>query len=125
HEGLARLGAYGRCGPVQALREGRRGLPAWIVVDPTRELRKDAPAGRAEILVVTALGLTREGAGAIFLRDGEGPRAFALMAAPLGPESVAAVLTRLGAGPIIADEATRAQLDLARIVALSGASVAP
>jgi hypothetical protein len=66
-------------------------------------------------VVVTALGLTTEGQGAIFLRDGEGPFAFALLAGALRPEPFAAALARLGPGPIVASEPTRSRLDIGRI----------
>jgi CheY-like chemotaxis protein len=121
HEGLARLGAYDAARPVTTLRAGRAGAPFWVITDPVHELRASPITGAAEVVVVTALGLTTEGAGAVFLRDGDGPRAFAVMAGSLRPESVTAVLSSLGAGPLIAGEATRSHLDLARVEALRGA----
>jgi hypothetical protein len=72
---------------------------------------------------VLSLGLSRSGladrrGGAIALRSGAGPRAFALMAGAPRDEALAAALSSLGAGPLVATEATRARLDLERIAAL-------
>ncbi len=62
-----------------------------------------------------ALGLVADAQGALFFRDGEGPRAVALIAGALRPDALAAVLAGLGSGPLVASEPTRARLDLARI----------
>jgi hypothetical protein len=63
-------------------------------------------------------GLAGRSGGAIALRSGAGPRAFALMAGAPRDEALAAALASLGAGPLVASEATRARLDLERIAAL-------
>jgi hypothetical protein len=119
HEGLARLAAYGGARPVTELRPERADGPYWLVTDPTVELRGGAPepdrGGKRPQVVVMALGLNSEGPGAVFLRDGEGPLAFALLSGALRPEPFAAALVRLGPGPIVAAEPTRSRLDLGRI----------
>jgi len=76
--------------------------------------------------VVMALGLQDSAPGprapgVVFLREGDGGQAFALLADALRAESVAPVLARLGTGPLVAADATRARLDLARIDALRDA----
>jgi DNA-binding response OmpR family regulator len=126
HEGLARLAAYAGARPVAALGPARGSEPLWLVSDPVTELRDPAPTAGPHV-VVMALGLhgTASGPrppGAVFFRDGDGEAAFALLADALRPETVAAVLDRLGTGPLVATEATRARLDLARIDALRGAA---
>ena len=76
-------------------------------------------------VVVMALGLITEGPGALFLRDGGGPRALALMAGALRTEELAAMLAGLGTGPLVAAEPTLARLDLARVDELRRAVAPP
>ncbi len=141
HEGLARLAAYAAgvgARPVTALRPERAAEPLWLISDPATELRGEAPVQGPHVAVM-ALGLiagapfqdgsapilgdARErpptGAPAqLFLRDGEGPRAFALLAGSLRAESAASAAAALGAGPLVAGEATRPRLDLDRVAEL-------
>lgn len=124
HEGLARLDAYAGARPAPSLRPERAGAPLWLVADPARELALGAPSGEGPHVVVMALGLGGDGPGALFFRDGDGPRAFALLSGALRAESAAAALARLGRGPIVAAEATRSRLDVARIEALRAESYA-
>jgi CheY-like chemotaxis protein len=120
HDGLARLAAYGETRPARAL--DRAGAALWVVTDPVAELGGPSPAGAAPCVVLLALGLCAEGAGALYLRDGAGPRAFALMAGCARPEPVAEAAARLGDGALVAAEPTRAALDLAAIDALRRAT---
>jgi DNA-binding response OmpR family regulator len=120
HEGLARLGAYGGARPVAALSPERATHPCWIVSDPAAELRRTSAAAgpldpREPHVVVMGLGLPADGPGMVFLREGPGPRAFALLAGSLRAESVASALATLGAGAIVATQTTAASLDLARV----------
>jgi CheY-like chemotaxis protein len=123
YEGLARLAAYGDARPAVALAPRRAGQPLWLVTDPAQELKGVAPSGPGPHVAVMALGIAAEGSG-VFLRDGEGPRAFALLAGPARPDAVAAALARLGGGPLVASEATRAAVDLGRIEELRGSGAA-
>jgi DNA-binding response OmpR family regulator len=124
HEGLARLAAYAGARPEVALLSERSREPLWLVSDPVAELRPGAlPPVSGPHVVVMALGLTTAAKppGALFFRDGkDSPRAFALMAGALRPETVAAVLAGLGSGPLVAAEPTRGRLDLARVEELRG-----
>ncbi len=94
HEGLARLAAYGGARPVAALDAARAGQPLWLVTDPATELRAgpdgEGPPGGDPVVVVMALGLVADAPGRrVFFRDGGGPRAFALIAGALRPDSLA------------------------------------
>jgi DNA-binding response OmpR family regulator len=111
HEGLARLAAYEGARPVAALAPGRSGQPLWLVADPVVELRGPAPV-EGPLVVVIGLGVGSGAPAKAFFRDGDGPRAFALLAGTLLPETVAAAA--LGQGPLVAAESTRSILDLAR-----------
>jgi DNA-binding response OmpR family regulator len=80
HEGLARLAAYGAARPVAALSPERAAQPFWIVSDPATELRARAAGGGAPAVdprqphvVVMGLGLTADGPGTVFFREGSGP----------------------------------------------------
>jgi DNA-binding response OmpR family regulator len=120
HEGLARLGAYGGARPVAALSAERATQPFWIVSDPVAELRATSLRGaptdpREPHVVVMGLGLPTDGPGMVFLREGQGPRAFALLAGSMRAESVATALATLGAGAVVASQTTAASLDLARV----------
>jgi DNA-binding response OmpR family regulator len=121
YEGLSRLGAYGGARPVGALEPKRAGESLWLVTDPATELVAPSPAGDAPCVVITALGIDNDGPGTLYFRDGTGPRAFALMTAAMRPEAVASILARIGAGPIVASEPTRARFDLTRLGVLRGA----
>ncbi len=134
HDGLARLAAYEGARPVAALSAKRAGQPLWLVTDPVVELRAApaAPAPPVEGPVVVVLGLgigagaaakqgdARRAPATLFFREGEGPRAFALLSGALRPESVASALAGLGPGPLVAAETTAQCLDLARVEALRG-----
>jgi len=126
HEGLARLAAYGDARPCAALRPSRATEPIWLVTDPVTELRlgneSSAPPVTGPHLVVMGLGLIAEGPGAVFFRDGDGPRAFALIAGALRPDSLALVLAALGDGPLVTAAPTRACLDVPRIEELRRAA---
>jgi DNA-binding response OmpR family regulator len=117
YEGLARLAAYASTRPAAALRRERAGAAVWIVTDPATELPAPWPAGDAPTIVLLSLGLMSGGPGAVYYREGEGPRAFALMAGAARVESIARVLAGLGGGPLLATEPTRGRLDLARLAA--------
>jgi hypothetical protein len=114
HEGLARLAAYGSARPVPSLSPDRAGQPLWLVTDPAAELRAKPSPVEGPHVVVMAVGLGDE-PGAIFFRDGAGPRAFALTAGSLGPETLAAALGGIGAGPLVAAPLTAGRVDLSRI----------
>jgi DNA-binding response OmpR family regulator len=139
HEGLVRLAAYAGARPVPALSPNRTGQPLWIVSDPKAELRGPSAASaegatgwggspptdaREPHVVVMGLGLSAEGPGAVFFREGPGPRAFAILVSALRAESVAAALAGLGKGPVVAAETTAASLDLARVDELRAAAAA-
>jgi DNA-binding response OmpR family regulator len=115
HEGLARLEAYAGTRPAPALRPERAEAPVWVVTDPVTELRAPCPVGDAPCVVLLALGVTSNGPGAIYFRDGDGPRAFALMAGAARVDSIERALVVLGGGPVVAGESTRATLDIARL----------
>ena len=66
-----------------------------------------------------------EPAAHLFLRDGEGPRAFALLPGSLRAESAAAAAAAIGAGPLVAGEATRARIDLDRVEELRRTAAPP
>lgn len=117
HEGLARLAAYAGTRPTLALRPERAGSVVWIVTDPVNELSAGCPAGDAPCIVLLALGLMGAGPGALQFRDGDGPRAFALMPGAARAESIEQALARLGGGPVVAALPTRGQLDFARLAA--------
>jgi DNA-binding response OmpR family regulator len=117
HEALARLAAYQGARPTTALGALRARQPFWIVTDAAEELRAPAPVD-GPLVVVMSLGLSAEDDAAIYLRDGEGDRAFLLMSGPLRPEPIAALLRVLDAGEVVAAAPTVARLDLARIAAL-------
>ncbi len=124
HEGLARLAAYGDARPVPALRPGRAGQPLLVVSDAA-ELREPQATGAAGVsgphVVVTSLGVGGGEKGAVFVRDGDGARAFLLLASSLRAESVAGALATLGpvgAGELYAAPATRERIDLARVRSL-------
>lgn len=104
HEGLARLAAYGDARPVVDLRPERRGGPARVVSDPMVELSGSAIS--TPHVVLLALGVGADDEGAIFFREGSGPRAFALMTGALRPSSVEQALQRLLAGAVIAEDGT-------------------
>jgi CheY-like chemotaxis protein len=119
-EGLARLAVYGAARPVSALAHVGAAGPFWLVSDPVVELRHGPPpmveGARA---IVLALGLTAEGPGTLFFREG-GPRALVIMAGAMRAETVAAALGQLGGGRVVAADPTRERLDLLRIEALLG-----
>ncbi len=117
-EGLARLAAYGAARPTTTLPEHHKSQGIWVVTDPIRELREGPPGGAAPGIVLLSLGLATSGPGALFFRDGPGPRAFALMAGAAREEAVAAACARIGAGRLLGGEATRERLDLERVEAL-------
>jgi CheY-like chemotaxis protein len=117
HEGLARIAAYGSARPVLALRPDRASTPIWIVTDPVHELAAGPPDPGAPSVALISLGLGGD-PGAIYLRDGEGPRAYALMTGPARPEALALALARIGRGAAVALPPTGVGLDLARIRAL-------
>lgn len=118
HEGLARLAAYAGARPATALGPARAGAPIWLVADPVHELRQGPPPCDAPPVILLALGLGDAAPGALFYRDGEGAPAFALIAGALGTESILAALAALGAGPLLAGEATRAVVEIERVEAL-------
>ncbi|MFT3769765.1 MAG: response regulator [Minicystis sp.] len=115
HEGLARLAACAGTLAVPALRPDRAGAPVWVVTDPVTELRGPCPAGDAPCVVLLALGLVTTGPGALYFRDGEGARAFALMAGAARAPAIEEALRHLGRRPIVAAEPTRAEIDVARL----------
>jgi hypothetical protein len=117
-EGLARLAAYGAARPTTILPEHRKSQGIWVVTDPIRELLEGPPGGAAPGIVLLSLGLATGGPGALFFRDGPGPRAFALMAGAAREGAVAAASARIGAGRLLGGEATRERIDLGRIEAL-------
>lgn len=115
HDGLARLAAYADARPTATLRPERAGAPVWVVTDPVAELGGPCPAGDAPCIALLALGVTADGPGAIYFRDGDGPRAFALMAGAARVESIEQAIVRLGGGRVVAAELTRATIDVARL----------
>lgn len=116
HEALARLAAYGEARPASAL--DRAGAPIWVVTDPVADLAGPSPTDQASTILLFPLGLTAEGAGALYLREGAGSRAYALMAGGARPEPIAAAARRLGEGALVATAKAREGLDLAEIEAL-------
>jgi CheY-like chemotaxis protein len=120
HEALARLSAYGAARPARAL--DREGAPIWVVTDSVVELAGPSPTDDASVILLLPLGLTAEGAGALYLRDAAGARGFALMAGGARPEPIAAAARRLRGGALVAAAPTREALDLPEIEALRRAS---
>lgn len=110
-EGLARLAAYGAARPVATLAEQRRSEAIYVVTDPVHELADAPPGGAARGIVVLSLGLATSGSGALYFRDGPGPRAFALMAGPARAGALAEVSARLGAGKLVGGDAIRGPID--------------
>ncbi len=96
HEGLARLAAYGAARPVRELDAEHAGAPIRLVRDPVRELAEAAALGGARAVVAMGVGLAKDAPGALFLRAGAGPLAFALFAGqlPAGEEAVRSALLR-------------------------------
>ncbi|MFO0756383.1 MAG: response regulator [Byssovorax sp.] len=122
HEGLARLGAYGRAVPVTALRPERAGEKVRIALDPARDLALSAarPGAPVASVILLALGLGDPPGAAgptFFLRDGAGGPAFVLLTAALRPEAIAAAMDALGLGAVLPAEGGEG-LDLDRIASL-------
>ena len=117
-EGLARLAAYGGARPTTSLTEARKSEAIWVVTDPIHELSAGPPCGDARGITLLSLGLATSGPGALYFREGPGPRAFALMAGAVREGAVAAVSARLGAGKLVGGEATRQRIDLDRVETL-------
>jgi DNA-binding response OmpR family regulator len=113
-EGLARLAAYGAARPTTSLTKPRESEPIWIVTDPIHELPAGPPGGEPRGVVLLSLGLATSGPGALYVRDGASPRAFALMAGSMRDGAVAAACARIGAGKLVGREATRERIDLDR-----------
>lgn len=72
--GLSRLDAYGQARPVERLRESFKGAPLWVAGEGEAA---GPPPGAGPL--VAALGLGLEG-DAVYLREGPGRLAFALLA---------------------------------------------
>ncbi len=117
-EGLARLAAYDGARPTVGFTEARKSQSIWLVTDPIHELAGGPPGGEARGIVLIPLGLPTSGTGALYLREGPGPRAFALMAGAAREGAVAAASARLGGGKLLGGEATRQRIDLERAEAL-------
>ena len=113
-EGLARLAAYGAARPAASLTEPRKSEAIWIVTDPIHELPAGPPGGAARGVALLSLGLATSGPGALYLREAEGARAFALMAGSMRDGAVASACARIGAGKLVGREATRERIDLDR-----------
>jgi DNA-binding response OmpR family regulator len=113
-EGLARLAAYAGARPTPSLTKSRGSEAIWIVTDPIHELPAGPPGGDARGVALLSLGLAASGPGALYLREGSGPRAFALMAGSMRDGAVAAACARIGAGKLVGREATRERIDLDR-----------
>jgi DNA-binding response OmpR family regulator len=114
HEGLARLGAYGDMRPASSLPPRWHGAPVWVVTEPSIELKAGSPGGPGLHVVVMSLGLSAEGPGALFFRAGTGQNAAVLLSGAIRPEVLdrIRIAGRLGGGPFVAAEPTRARLDL-------------
>lgn len=113
HEGLARLAAYAGAGPAASLPP--RGTPIWLVSEPVAEL--GAPPSGGPLVVLLAVGLDVPPGSFVHWRAGAGPRRFALLPGAMRVEAVAMILPRLGGGPLLAGELTRARLDVPRLEA--------
>lgn len=113
NEGLARLSAYRGARPVTSLSSARADSALWLITDPIEELRRGPPdAGAAGTYIAfMGVGLAASSAGALFLREGEGPVAFAVMAGALVPSLAASALAGLPHRSIVAHDATLARID--------------
>ncbi|APR79951.1 Hypothetical protein A7982_05298 [Minicystis rosea] len=125
HEGLARLAAYAGTRPVRALRPDHAGAAIWIITDPVTELRGACPVGGDPCVALIALGLGEGTPGALYFRDGDGPRAFVLMAGAGSVASIEHALADLGLRPIVVAEPTRRALDVDRLASLRAPHVLP